>query len=766
MSLKPLPYRFKKKARKILLFVSIVFGLLFGGSLTAFISLAANVKNDVIIENINGAPKSLKKTEDGFIYSTTDNYLIYQDFSGEVLSKTNLFDILPEDNARGTLSAITSINYASQSKRLYLTCRFKKNSDQFSEYLFILNHESDDTFSYDEEATYVEVDAPLSQIVEHGHYLYCTMREGEYGRLKQYDTNDLSRDALQEATLCSESFLYDDDFDIAGFSYEPLTNPTVHILDYIEGRLLLIINSEVLSIAEDALDEFDRITGFNVETSTPAETKAQYQKMVTFSYDATMAHGAIEIDEEYYIVTDSREMMHFSKASLKVDEAMLVDSLLEVESLYVDKTTVKGFAFDEPTPSSRQSFYYDDQAKTAVIIPNLGTTLTYVDMRDLDNIHTIFVDQAESNIGDVVITPDGQSIYYLCQNTEVTGDSLNMLKLKDVASSLANIKFGRIIPVFLVLTIITLILFVLTLLCAVKAMFLEKTLAFFKNVSKNWVAYLILALCLTLLGLFCYYPATGSIIMSFFNYKNNQPIVWNNFANYILIFTDPDILKAFVYMILFLIVDVITAIIPPLIFAFFLTVMKNKKVSAVTRTLLFLPSVIPGITKLMIWQEGMYGQYGLFNIIDRLFGGTGQIRFLAGPQQFWSLILMGFPFVGSYLVFYGALMNVPSSYYEAAELEGLNVWKRFFQIDIPLIKPQIKYVLVLTIIASVQNFSRTYMITESGFELKTPIHIMFERIGRGDYGVSSAIAAVLFVVLIGFTLLSFRRQKGQLGDVN
>lgn len=57
--------------------------------------------------------------------------------------------------------------------------------------------------------------------------------------------------------------------------------------------------------------------------------------------------------------------------------------------------------------------------------------------------------------------------------------------------------------------------------------------------------------------------------------------------------------------------------------------------------------------------------------------------------------MMGFPFVGSYLIFYGALMNVPSSYYEAAELDGCALWKRIFIIDIPMISAQIKYVFIL-----------------------------------------------------------------------
>ena len=129
----------------------------------------------------------------------------------------------------------------------------------------------------------------------------------------------------------------------------------------------------------------------------------------------------------------------------------------------------------------------------------------------------------------------------------------------------------------------------------------------------------------------------------------------------------------------------------------------------------------------------------------------------------WSLVLMGFPFVGSYLIFYGAMMNVPDSYYEAAELDGITVRKRFFYIDIPLIFAQIKYVIIMTFIASAQNFGRTYMIFGTSVDaagLKTPIHELYVQIQvHGNYGIASAYATVLFVFLFIATAINMRMQQ-------
>ena len=124
-----------------------------------------------------------------------------------------------------------------------------------------------------------------------------------------------------------------------------------------------------------------------------------------------------------------------------------------------------------------------------------------------------------------------------------------------------------------------------------------------------------------------------------------------------------------------------------------------------------------------------------------------------------SIAMMCFPFVGSYLIFYGAMMNVPSSYYEAAELDGITTRKRFFCIDVPLIFAQIKYFIVMSTIASVQNFGRIYTTTQGKNSTTTPIFQMYEYIeGHREYGRGAAYATLLFVFLFIVTLINMRLQ--------
>ena len=261
-----------------------------------------------------------------------------------------------------------------------------------------------------------------------------------------------------------------------------------------------------------------------------------------------------------------------------------------------------------------------------------------------------------------------------------------------------------------------------------------------------------------MLVLFCYYPGISSMILSFFDYTRTNPTMrFNNFENYIKIFTDSANLIAFRNMIIFLLADIIIALVPPAIFALCLIFMRNKHYGTFARVVLFLPSVLPGIATLLIWTRGIYGVDGVLNIILRMFSGEGlePVLFLQ-DHGIVSLIMMGFPFVGSYLIFYGALMNIPPSYYEAAELDGCKLSKRIFSIDLPMISPQIKYVFILAFIQSVQNFSRVLMTTDGQFGTQIPIVLMYKRLQEGDYGLSSAYATLMFLVLIVVTIFNMR----------
>ena len=277
-----------------------------------------------------------------------------------------------------------------------------------------------------------------------------------------------------------------------------------------------------------------------------------------------------------------------------------------------------------------------------------------------------------------------------------------------------------------------------------------------KRVWRQKFIYIVLLPSIVLLFMFCYYPAVKSLVMAFFDYRSGYPVIFNGFENFRIIFANPTMLEGLRNMAIFLVSDVFFGLVPPILFALCLSLMRSKRLSGLARTLLFIPGVIPGIAGILIWKDGIYGAYGVINTVIKAFNGT-PVAFLGDYRwSMFSLVMMGFPFVGSYLIFYGAIINIPPSFYEVAELEGCGILKRVVHVDIPFISPQMKYVFVMSFIGSVQNVSRVMMTTQGAAGTQIPIYIMYNYLSDNNYGVSSALALLMFAVLMVATVINLR----------
>ena len=416
-----------------------------------------------------------------------------------------------------------------------------------------------------------------------------------------------------------------------------------------------------------------------------------------------------------------------------------------------------------PAVNTTSALHYNSVTGKAYITYNNIPTVSFVDLREGKELFDIDLNH---NISSIIHDHSAEKVYYLYSDTVNYDSGTSLLKSMEISKQLQAETTSVILTVCAIALVVATLITVLSLLFTKNIRFASWMVDVVKDFKKQWILYTIILASLIFLILFCYYPAVGSIITSFFNYTRDNPErIWNKFANYKSIFTNPYAGEAFKNMFIYLFFDVLFALLPPLIFAFFLTIMRNKKYSGLTRTLLFIPGIIPGIATTLIWKTGVYGEYGVINTLIQLFGGESTIVTQQSSTALWALIMMGFPFVGSYLVFYGAMMNIPSSYYEAAELDGMTVIKRLVYIDVPLIMSQIKYVFILTFIGSVQNFGRTDLITNGLWGDKTPIFQMYKLMQEhGKYGEASAYATILFLFLFAATVINLRMQTQDKGE--
>jgi multiple sugar transport system permease protein len=181
------------------------------------------------------------------------------------------------------------------------------------------------------------------------------------------------------------------------------------------------------------------------------------------------------------------------------------------------------------------------------------------------------------------------------------------------------------------------------------------------------------------------------------------------------------------------------------------------------RALFFLPVVVPGVATALVWGWVFNPRYGLANA---LLAGVG----IRGPgwlhDEAWAmptLILMSLWSVGpNILIYLAALRNVPIELYEAARLDGAGPWARFRHVTWPMVSPVTLLLVVINTIAALQVFTPSYVLTRGGPNNATmtlPLYIYFNAFVWGQLGYASALAVVLFAMILAATLLQRRLAR-------
>ncbi len=327
--------------------------------------------------------------------------------------------------------------------------------------------------------------------------------------------------------------------------------------------------------------------------------------------------------------------------------------------------------------------------------------------------------------------------------------------------------------VFLAVGILALAAAVILFLCISKEFrqkLKEGTIAFFKAVWRDRAIYLALLIPFALLITFYYIPIILGFSISFMDYVPGERAVFEGIKYFKMVVGSVEFWQSVGTMLLFLLADIAKALIPPFIIAELLIICKLKNFSLWIRILLFLPGILPGVAATLVWQQGVFGSStnSLVNAFIKLFAPTFTgLNWIYNPSfgvRVLTIICFGFPWVGSYLIFFGALQGINTSIFEAAKLDGCPWLTRVFCIDIPLIVSQIKYVIITTFIASVQNYGTLYILygTGAGDTLRTPALMMYSEIMSGNYNIASVMGVFLFLFLAVVTVLNFRSQKEQI----
>jgi len=262
---------------------------------------------------------------------------------------------------------------------------------------------------------------------------------------------------------------------------------------------------------------------------------------------------------------------------------------------------------------------------------------------------------------------------------------------------------------------------------------------------------------------FTFWPFLQSIYLSFTRYNIVSPAKWVGLANYQMLLTQDEIFwKSAWVTVKYAMIAVPLAIFAGVVLALLLNV--NVKGITIFRTIFYLPSIVPTVASSVLFMWLLNPNVGLINRILALVGIQGPAWLNTAPWAFYSLVFMALWGVGGSMVIYLAgLKDIPVHLYEAATLDGANPVKKMRHITLPMMTPVIFFNLIMGIIGSFQYFTQAYVITPTGGPQDSTYFYSLYLYNRAwkymDMGYASAMAWMLFLVIIVLTGLVFRTQK-------
>ncbi len=198
-----------------------------------------------------------------------------------------------------------------------------------------------------------------------------------------------------------------------------------------------------------------------------------------------------------------------------------------------------------------------------------------------------------------------------------------------------------------------------------------------------------------------------------------------------------------------------------------LAVMLNRRLRGVRffRTALFFPYVTSLVAVAVVWNMLFSPDVGPINQLLNALGVQNTPGWTTSTAWAMPAVIITSVWrdMGYYMVLYLAgLQTIPAELYEAAEMDGAGPWDRFWNITVPGLRPTTFFVLVMLTISSFKVFDLIQIMTEGGPGRSTLVlsQLIFRQgITEGRFGYSSAIAMVLFVIVLLVTVVQFRIQQ-------
>ena len=288
--------------------------------------------------------------------------------------------------------------------------------------------------------------------------------------------------------------------------------------------------------------------------------------------------------------------------------------------------------------------------------------------------------------------------------------------------------------------------------------------------SSRWTPWVFLAPALVLIGVFFLLPVTAAFLLSVTDFDlyalaDRSVVRFVGLGNYSNLLSNPDFVRALRNTFYFVLVGGPLSIVASLGAALLVSA-KLAPYKSFFRTVYFAPVVTTLVAVAVVWRYMLNTRYGLLNYA---LGGLGiaPVDWLGDPA--WAMpaiIIMAVwkNFGYNMVIFVAGLQNIPADLYEAAELDGAKAWHRFRHVTLPMLRPTLLFVSVITLIGYFQLFAEPYVMTQGGPSKSTQsiVLLMYEEGFRWwRMGNAAAIAFVLFAIMLVGTALQLLLRRGE-----
>lgn len=279
------------------------------------------------------------------------------------------------------------------------------------------------------------------------------------------------------------------------------------------------------------------------------------------------------------------------------------------------------------------------------------------------------------------------------------------------------------------------------------------------SIRQNLTPYLFLLPALLFLGLTVFYPALRAFFLSFteYGFDVTQPPMWIGLENFRRLLSDRTFWQTLKNTIIYLICVVPILVAAPL----GLAILVNQKLRGIHwfRVAYYTPVVISMVVAGIAWRW-LYAENGLLNQGLRWLGVSAEgIPWLTSPNfaLFSVMAVTIWKGLGYYMVIYLAgLQSIPADLYEAAAIDGSDGIRRHWDVTVPLMKPYLLLVAVISAISATKVFEEVYIMTQGGprNSSKTIVYYVYESAFQNlEMSYACTIGLVLFLIILSLSVV-------------